>query len=374
MPKIIRGVARIDKKTKDLVKRLQPEDVAVINHENIDEIAAQALLAKRVKAVINANKSIDGKYPNMGPMLLVEGGIPLYDNCGDNIFSAINEGDEVIILGDLIYINNKLVAIAEQLCKEKIIFRIQETKDNLGQQLSSFVQNTLEYAWKEQNMIISNLNFPQTVPIKGKHVLIVVRGKDYQRDLKTIDSYIKEIKPIIIAVDGAADDIVKAGYKPHIIIGDMDSVSDNALNSGSHIIVHAYSDGVAPGMTRLNSLGIKGDVLPAPGTSEDVAMLLAYEKGAELIVALGTHSNMIDFLEKGRQGMASTFLVRLKVGSILVDAKGVSKLYSHQVKFKYLAEIVAAALIPLTIISFISPYTYQFFRLLMLKMQLYINF
>jgi uncharacterized membrane-anchored protein len=251
--------------------------------------------------------------------------------------------------------------------------KINMSKENIQIQLSEFVQNTLTYAWKEQNIIISNLSFPDTVPIKNKHVLIVVRGKDYEDDLMTLRSYINEVNPVMIAVDGGADALLKYGYKPHIIIGDMDSVSDGALKCGSHLIVHAYENGKAPGLERIQKLGLKAKVLPAPGTSEDVAMLLAYDKGAELIVALGTHSNMIDFLEKGRKGMASTFLVRLKVGSVLVDAKGVSKLYRQRVKARYVAEIVAAALIPFTLISVISPYTYQLFRLMSLKLQLLIN-
>ncbi|MBS4024259.1 MAG: hypothetical protein KGZ96_01135 [Clostridia bacterium] len=373
MLKVIRGVVRKDKKTKNLVKRLHPGEIAVIDHENIDEIAAQALIAKKIKAVINANLSIGGKYPNKGPLLLIEAGIELIDHCGQEIFEQIHEGDQVSILGNIIYANNQLLTVGERLTKEKIMAKINMSKENIQIQLSEFVQNTLTYAWKEQNIIISNLSFPDTVPIKNKHVLIVVRGKDYEDDLMTLRSYINEVNPVMIAVDGGADALLKYGYKPHIIIGDMDSVSDGALKCGSHLIVHAYENGKAPGLERIQKLGLKAKVLPAPGTSEDVAMLLAYDKGAELIVALGTHSNMIDFLEKGRKGMASTFLVRLKVGSVLVDAKGVSKLYRQRVKARYVAEIVAAALIPFTLISVISPYTYQLFRLMSLKLQLLIN-
>lgn len=370
MLKIIRGVARVDKKTKNLVKRLNPGEIAVIDHENIDEIAAQALISKKIKAVINSNKSIGGKYPNMGPLLLVEAGIVIIDNSGADLLHEVKEGEHLSIVGNMIYGNHQLLAVGEKLTKEKILAKINMIKANISGQLSEFVQNTLEYAWKEQNIIIAGLTFPDTISIKNKHVLIVVRGKDYEEDLKTLGSYIKEVNPVIIAVDGGADVLLKYGYKPDIIIGDMDSVTDKALKSGSQLIVHAYQDGRAPGLERIKRLGLTADIIPAPGTSEDVAMLLAYEKGAELIVALGTHSNMIDFLEKGRKGMASTFLVRLKVGANLIDAKGVSKLYHQKVKVRYVAEIVAAALIPFTLISVISPYTYQLFRLFSLKIKM----
>ncbi|MDW7673050.1 MAG: putative cytokinetic ring protein SteA [Bacillota bacterium] len=373
MIKKVRGIARKDTKTKDLIKRINPGEIAVINHENIDEVAAQGLIAKKIKAVINISHSIEGNYPNTGPLLLVDAGIVLIDNCQRDLFTKINEGDPLIIVNNLIYCQNRLLAVGENLTRSNILTKMNKTKENLEHQLSDFIQNTIEYASKEQNIVVANIDYPKTVPMTNRHVLIAVRGKDYEEDLRILTPYIKEENPVIIAVDGAADALLKCGYKPHLIIGDMDSVSDMALMGGSQIIVHAYTNGHAPGLARLEKLGIKPDVVAAPGTSEDVAMLLAYEKGAELIVAVGTHSNMIDFLEKGRKGMASTFLVRLKVGAILIDAKGVSKLYRHRVKVRYLAEIVAAALIPVTLISVISPYTYQFFRLIMLKIKLLLN-
>lgn len=363
----IKGTARVDRRTKDLAKRLQPSEIAIINHIDLDEVAAASLIEKKVKAVINAAPSISGKYPNLGPLALAEAGVYLLDEVGEEVMGLVQDGSEIELVENKIFYQGSLIAEGEILTLAAVKEKMEETKANLPEVLEKFVQNTLQYAQKEQNMILGNLKIPNTsINFPGRHTLIVVRGQNYKEDLAAVSSYIEEVKPVLIGVDGGADALIEFGHKPDIIIGDMDSIKDSTLKCGSELIVHAYSDGRAPGLERVSKLGLKALTFPAPGTSEDVAMLLAYEKGTELIVAVGTHSNMIDFLEKGRKGMASTFLVRLKVGSILVDAKGVNKLYKRRVKFRYLAGIVAAALIPFLAVAFISPATRQFIRVVFL--------
>jgi uncharacterized membrane-anchored protein len=195
-------------------------------------------------------------------------------------------------------------------------------------ELARFVENTLSYVSDEQDLLFQGPSLPEIrTSIRGRHVLIVVRGPGAAQDLRAISSYIAATRPVLIGVDGGADLLMQEGYRPDVIIGDMDSVSDAALRSGAELIVHAYPDGRAPGRQRLEAMGLSPIVLASRGTSEDVAMLLAFEKEAELIAAVGTHFSLTEFLEKGRGGMSSTFLVRLRVGSILVDAKGISRLY-----------------------------------------------
>ncbi|GAB4267111.1 MAG: putative cytokinetic ring protein SteA [Thermincola ferriacetica] len=367
----VKGIARVDKKTKHLVQRLEPGNIAIINHQDLDEVCAEALAKAKVKMVVNAAQSISGKYPNQGPMVLAEAGILILDNVGEEVMAQVEEGAEVEISGNRIRAANGWVGSGTLLTKDEIARKMEETKKNLGSVLSDFVQNTLEWAQQEQQLVLGKLPIPETtVDFTGRHTLIVVRGQNYKEDLLAIKSYIEEVRPVLIGVDGGADALREFGYCPDIIIGDMDSISDDTLRCGAEIIVHAYPDGRAPGLARVQKLGLDAKTFPAPGTSEDIAMLLAYEKGTELIVAVGTHSNMIDFLEKGRKGMASTFLVRLKVGSILVDARGVNKLYRRSIKFKHLAFIVLAALIPFAVVAVISPTTSQFLRLVWIKMRL----
>lgn len=371
----ITALIKIDKKTKNLAKRINAGEIAVIDHVDIDEIAAESLIEKKVLAVINANKSISGKYPNLGPAILDNAGIPIIDEVGDKIFELLKENDRITIIDNEIYKDGTLIAKGKLLTHDVINYKMEECKENLEFELDKFIENTLDYAKKEKSFILGNLEIPNVkTKFKDRQALVIVRGKDYKEDLYTIKQYISDVRPILIGVDGGADALLEFGLNPDLIVGDMDSVSDKALKIAKELVVHAYPDGRSPGLERVKSLGLDAHIFKAPGTSEDIAMLLAYEKGADLIVAVGTHSSMIDFLEKGRKGMSSTFLVRLKIGSKLVDAKGVNKLYRENFKISYVFGIIFAAMIPLGVLAYFSPPMQQLLKLLQLRIRLLIGF
>lgn len=368
---ISRGRARMDRRTKNLVQRLKKGDIAIIDHDDIDEVAANSLIDIRPQAIVNVQESITGRYSARGAYKILKAGIPILDNVGDEIFGMVREGSWLEIRDNELYWGDKLVAKGNLLTLEDVNQKLVIANENSQEELDRFVENTLEYAKKEKDILLGNLEVPVlTTEILGRHALIVVRGSSYKEDLRAINSYIHEENPVIIGVDGGADALLEFGITPDIIVGDMDSVSDEALTCGAEIIVHAYANGHAPGLERVREIGLDCHVFPMPGTSEDVAMIIAWEYGASLIVAVGTHSNMIDFMEKGRKGMGSTFLVRLKVGSILVDARGVSQLYNQSPKTKYLLQLFAAALVPIVIILMVSPATKPFFRLILLQLKL----
>jgi len=374
---MVEGTARTGCRTKDLIRRLKPGDIAVIDHQDLDELAAEDLVKARVKAVINAASSITGAFPNPGPRLLTSHGILLLDDAGCGILDAISNGAWITIddQGN-IETEEGVIGRGEIVTNEVIDRCLAKAQENLYPCLEAFLSNTLTYAWKERDLILKRPQVPDLdTKIENRQVVVVVRGSNYRQDLGAIRSYIDEVRPVLIGVDGGADALVEFGYRPDIIIGDMDSVSDETLKCGAELIVHAYPDGRAPGMDRLESLCIPARTFPSTGTSEDVALHLAYEKGAALIVAVGTHTNMIDFLQKGRKGMASTLLVRLKVGSILVDARGVSQLYKgSSSRFAYLLQLIIAAGVPLLIlISYFNPFVHLL-RLLMLRAQLLFGF
>ncbi len=367
---VIKSIAKKDKKTKELVKRLKPEEIAVINHIDIDEVAAHSLVQCKPRIIINASKSISGRYPNLGPEVLIKADIFILDNVGEDTFDKITENDLLEIVENVIYRNGEKLGVGIWLTDDLIVKKIEDTKKNFQYELDKFIENTLEYAKKEKDILLGNLNIPKLkTSFEGKHSLVVVRGKDYRADLQAIKPYIDEFNPVLIGVDGGGDALMEFGYTPHMIVGDMDSVSDKCLKACKEIVVHAYPNGIAPGLDRIKNLGLQGVLFPAPGTSEDIAMIIAFEKGSDLIVAVGTHSNMVDFLEKGRKGMASTFLVRLKVGSKLVDAKGVNKLYKESVKLKHILTVTLGALIPVFIVSALSPPIQQLFKLFMMKLR-----
>jgi uncharacterized membrane-anchored protein len=365
------GVAKLDKRTKDLVKRLGPEDIAVIDHVDMDRVSAESLLTTGVEVVINAAPSISGAYPNLGPLLLARGGVTLIDNVGCEVFERLHEGDVIQVVGDDVLLGRDVIACGERLTVKDIEARMEAAKAGLGEQLDRFARNTIEYLEKEKGILIDEMWVPPTrTVIDGRQVLVVVRGYDFKEDLNTLRPYINEMKPVLIGVDGGADAIMDAGFTPDVIVGDMDSVSDSVLKSGAELIVHAYPDGRAPGMQRITQLGLEGIAWPLAATSEDLALLLAWESGADLIVAVGTHANLVEYLDKGRKGMASTFLVRLKVGPKLVDAKGVNKLYRASVSPSYLLLIVVAALVVVSAIILISPSARGFIELVVLRLRI----
>ncbi|MCL2680213.1 MAG: putative cytokinetic ring protein SteA [Coriobacteriia bacterium] len=377
-----RGILKLDRRTKDLVKRLEPTDIALIDHVDMDRVAAESLIASGVQLVINAQPSISGDYPNVGPLLLMQANIALLDNIGQAPFEKLKEGKKVFVSdqGNL-YLGAEpskkgFIAAGTFQNAQSIEKAYQEAQTKVSLRLEEFAQNTLRYLSKEKNIISEEQWIPAVrTPMLDRHVLVVVRGYHYKEDIRVLRSYIREMKPVLIGVDGGADALREEGFQPDIIIGDMDSVSPEALKSGAELIVHAYADGRAPGLEPLQELGIADAafVWPLAATSEDLALLLAWEKGADLIVAVGTHNNLIEYLDKGRAGMASSFLVRLKVGPKLVDAKGVSRLYRSSVSPGMLFALLFALLAVLLTLLVISPDARNFFSLIVLRLSLWLG-
>jgi uncharacterized membrane-anchored protein len=354
---VVVGPARPDHRTKQLVTRLRPGDIAVIDHEDLDRIAAESLVQAQPAAVLNAARSSSGRYPNDGPLLVLRAGIPLVDDLGAGVMERITELDEVTIVDGEVFLGDDLVAEGTRQDEDSVLAIHEASRARMGDELNRFVENTVEYVEHNRDLLEDDLEIPDLgEDWAGRQVLIVVRGSGYKEDLGLLrrTGYLREMRPVLVAVDGGADALLDEGVTPDVIIGDMDSVSERALRCGAHLVVHAYRDGRAPGAERLDALHLEHHLFQASGTSEDIAMLMAYDLGAELIVAVGTHSSMVDFLDKGRAGMASTMLTRIKVGPILVDAKGVSRLYQRRVRKRDLLLLVAAALFAMVVIILIS--------------------
>lgn len=369
----VTAIARLDKRTKNLVKRLHEGDVAIIDHTDVDLVSAESLIEKKPSFIVNAACSVTGKYPNLGPLTIVASGITIIDEVGGGVFERLKEGDAVQVEGNRVIHAGAEVAVGNLLTMEEIERRIEESKQRLGRHLGDFAANTVALLEAEKEILLESVDLPLIrTQFKGRHVLVVIRGHDYKKDLATLKSYIREIRPVLVGVDGGADALIEAGYKPQMIVGDMDSVSDAALRGKSELVVHGYADGRAPGKKRLDEMGLQSTVFHYPGTSEDIAMLMAFEKGAEMIALVGSHNSLIEFLDKDRKGMASTFLVRLRLGSTLVDAKGVSELYHARVKGWHLALMALAALITIIIVVLLSEPARQFISVMAMRFQVWL--
>jgi uncharacterized membrane-anchored protein len=370
----VEGAARLGRRTKDLVKRLRPGDIAVIDHVNVDRIAAEELVAAGVCAVVNASPSSDGRYPNAGPLLLARAGVTLVDAEDADPFALIDDGTRVSIDAGVVSSAGREVLRGRVLGVEELEDRLLEQRERVDEALAEFAENTVAHVRQEADLLTGAIEFPATrTSFRDRQVLIVVRGDRHRRDLKALNAYIRDVHPLVVAVDGGADGCLEAGLRPDVILGDMDSASDVALGCGAELIVHAYPDGRAPGRDRLLGMGLEHTLVPAAGTSEDVAMLMSYEKGADLIVSVGAHFNLIEFLDRKRGGMSSTFLTRLRIGEKLVDAKGVSRLYNPPSTFAPVALFFVAFTILLAIVVLTSPALNDVFELLWLKVKIWLG-
>ena len=350
------GRARLDKRTKHLVKRLTPDDVAIIDHTDLDRVSAEELVESGVRVVVNVASSQSGRYPNPGPLVLVRGGVRLIDAPGAELFDAVSDGELVTVRGGGLFRNGTCLASGRVLAEHELEAAVEQGRERVTEALEEFAENTMRYLREEGSVLAGELAFPALkTRFRDRHALVVARGPGFKRDLRMVRPYLRDFKPVLVAVDGGADALLEAGYRPDVIVGDMDSVSDGALRSGAELVCHAYRGGDAPGAARLDGLGLAYHTVEAPGISEDAALLLAHDKGAELIVAVGTHLNLTEFLERNRRGMSSTFVTRLKVGEILVDAKGVSRLVSRGPGLWPLLAVVLAGLAAIFVAVIVSP-------------------
>jgi uncharacterized membrane-anchored protein len=366
----VAGIARLGKRTKHLVKQLRPGDVAIVDHRDLDRVSGEDLVACGVAAVINCSPSSTGSYPNMGPLLLVQAGIRLVDVPGSKLFDQLQDGDPVVVRGGEVWRRGELLTVGEELELERVQGETDRRRAEIGEALEAFATNTVQYMLEERDLLAGRIELPRfDTDFRDRPVLIVVRGVDHKRDIRALRPYIRDVKPVLVGVDGGADALLQEGFKPDMIVGDMDSAAEATLRCGAELVVHAYADGRAPGRDHLDALGLEHKTVPAPGTSQDIAMLIAAERGAELLVSVGSHFNLVEFLDKNRRGMASTFLVRLRVGEILVDAKGVSRLYRPRPGLAPVLLLALVGVVALIAVVLATPGLHDVADLLWLKLQ-----
>jgi uncharacterized membrane-anchored protein len=376
----VTGPVRPGRKTKLLVKHLVPGDIALVDHLDIDRVSAEELIAAGAAAVLNCSPSSSGTYPNLGPQLLVEAGILLLDLPDDSLFGKLSDGEPITVrtggpagetaLGEVLRRGESLGA-GEVLDLSRISRETELRRREIGEALERFANNTIAHMREERELLSGRIQLPRfATDFRDRSTLVVVRGVEHQRDLRALRPFIRDMRPLLIAVDGGAEALLEAGLTPDMIVGDMDSAGEAALRCGAELVVHSYPDGRAPGRHRLEELGLSFKLVPAPGTSQDVAMLIAAEKGARLIVSVGSQFNLVEFLDRNRKGMSSTFLTRLRIGEILVDAKGVSRLYRPRPGLTPLLVVIGAGVIAMVAVVGMTPALRDVAELLWLKIQL----
>lgn len=372
----VTGPVRMGRKTKLLVKHLARGEVAVIDHADIDRVSAEELIAAGTAAVLNCKPSSSGAYPNLGPQLLVEAGVHLVDLPEDALFEALSDGEMVTVQdGRVLRGDGSVAAEGVVLDLASVRAETEARRREVGEALERFARNTIEHMREERELLAGRIDLPRfDTEFRDRPTLVVVRGVGHQRDLRALRPFIRDMRPVIVAVDGGAEAVLEAGLCPDMIVGDMDSVGEATLRTahgdGAELVVHSYPHGRAPGRARLEAMGLPFKLVPAPGTSQDVAMLLAAERGARLIVSVGSQFNLLEFLDRNREGMSSTFLTRLRIGEILVDARGVSQLYRPRPGLTPLLVVIAAGLIAMIAVIALTPALRDVAELLWLKLQL----
>ena len=343
----VSGIARIDKNTRRLLDRVGPGDIAILDEVDLDRVTADALVEANVGAVVNASRSISGRYPNLGPEVLVASGIVLVDEVGPEVFKRVKDGAKLRVDDGKVFVGERRLARGTTLDEHEIADMMIEAKTGLVDHLEAFSGNTIEFIRSESPLLIDGVGVPDIdVSLVGKHVVIVGDGPDRATDLRALKPFIKEYSPVIIGVGAGADTLTKAGYKPSLIVGDPEEMKIATLKCGAQLVLPADTDGHATGLERIQDLGIGATTFPAAGSASDLALLLADYHGADLIVTVGYGGTLDDFFDRSRrESNPSTFLTRMKVGPKLVDAKAVATLYRSRVSGAAVAFVVLAALI-----------------------------
>ncbi len=332
------GTARVDRRSAAALRRVGPGDVVVLDHVDLDRALAEALVAAGVAAVVNAASSISGRYANLGPEVLASAGVLIVDEVGVGVFDRLKDGRPVRVDEGVVYVDDEPVASGHELGLAEVRERMAQAREGLATQLQGFTHNATEFLRREPDLLLHGAGVPELdVTLAGRPVVVVTRDFDWEADLAAVRRFLEEQDPVLVAVDAGADVLLDAGHTPDLLVVGQEglsdasagpAVSDRALTSAREVLVHADSSGRLVGAERLERLGVRAQRIAAAGTTSDIALLVVHAGEADVLVAVGSHPGLDEFLDRQRSGLASTFLTRLKVGSRLVDAKAVPLLYS----------------------------------------------
>jgi uncharacterized membrane-anchored protein len=350
------GTARVDRDIDRLLRRVCPGDIVVLDALDLDRITADALVDADIAAVINASPSVSGRYPNLGPEVLVANGVTLIDETGPDVFKKVKDGSKVRLHNGGVYAGDRRLIRGTERSDHEIADLMQEAKSGLVAHLEAFAGNTIEFIRSESPLLIDGIGIPDIdLDLRRRHVVVVADEEHAADDLKRLKPFIKEYQPVLIGVGTGADLLRKAGYRPQLIVGDPCDLSTEVLKCGAEVVLPADADGHAPGLERIQDLGVGAMTFPAAGSPADLALLLADHHGASLLVTAGHSANIETFFDRSLQhSNASTFLTRLRVGEKVVDAKAVATLYHSRISGGAIAFLILTMLIAVIVALWVS--------------------
>jgi uncharacterized membrane-anchored protein len=342
------GTVRVDRRLENALRRARPGDILLVDHVDLDRTGAEAIIESGVAVVVNASPFISGRFPNLGPEMLARAGVQLIDGVGPEALTTLRDGATVHVDGGEVSTRGTVVASGRELSLDDVLGAMEAARAGMVTQLASFTHNTTEFLRREEDLLLHGLGLPHLeTSFDGRPVVVVVRAFDHEADLRALRRYIREQRPVLVGVDAGADALLAAKMVPDLVVvgsagvgggpgeaaaGRGQVISDQALAAAREVLLHADASDRLVGADRLDRLGVRARRVAASGTSEDVALLVADHGGASLIVAVGSHATLDEFLDRQRVGVSSTFLTRLRLGPRLVDAKAVPALYSGRVR------------------------------------------
>jgi uncharacterized membrane-anchored protein len=317
----LHGTARVARRAAAAARRAKPGDIAVLEHQDLDGTSAQLLVDAGVAAVVNAAPSISGRYPNRGPQVLVEAGIPLLDHVGPEVFARLDDGEKLRLDGETLFRGEEVVATGHLMTPSSVDAAMGAARGRLGAQLEAFAHATTEHLRRERDLLLDGSGAPALrTRIEGRPVVVVARARGVEAELKRLGSWLKANRPVLVAVDEAADAVLAMGLRPDLVVGDPRLVSDDVLDCGAEIVVRADRDGSAPGLHRAEQAGVEPVVFATSGSDDDAALLLVDAQAPALVVGVGWHPSLAALVDSGRAVMPSAFLTRLRLGDRFVDS------------------------------------------------------
>lgn len=355
------GTARVERRTRALLPRLRPGDVAVVEHVDMDRATAQALIDADVAAVVNAAPMISGRYPNLGPQLLVEAGVLLVDGVGVAALGAIGEGRSVRLHEGEVYAGEEVVARGREVDAATVAAELDRARTGLVTQLETFTHNSTEFLRREQDLLLHGRGVPRLdTRIAGRPVVVVVRGAEHEQELARIKPFLREQHPVLVGVGAGAEVLRAAGFKPDVVVldaraEDAELPSAKTLRSARDVVVRVDRGADRSQVDSIERLGVRPKRFESAATPEDAGLILADAGEAAVIVGVGMHATIDELLDRQRSGLASTYLTRLKVGPRLVDATAVPSLYSGRVRPWHVLVVLLAGLVALAAAVSVTP-------------------
>jgi uncharacterized membrane-anchored protein len=331
----VHGPARVHRRTASVLGRLHPGDVAVLDHLDMDRATAQALVDAGVVAVVNASPMISGRYPNLGPDLLVGAGLAVVDSVGPEVFDRVRDGVAVRIDGGAVHLGDEQVAEGRELTADLVASEMDRARSGLSAQLESFTHNSTEFLRREQDLLLHGSGLPTLrTAMAARPVVVVSDPRELAARRKDLKAFLREQRPVLVGVDAGADALLAAGHQPHVVVvtASADPPSSKVVRAAQDVVLVAEPGGARSSVETLERLGARPHRLETTAAAQDAALLLADAAEARVIVVVGSRATLEEFLDRGRTGLASTYLTRLKVGTRIVDAEAVPTLYSGRVR------------------------------------------